>query len=86
MTKRSIMKLKVACNNAHGTILKLHMVCSASQKYVDNDFINFEALIRNKTNTFISRWTDGWLYNAVDMTLILYYEDRPNTALLWTIK
>ena len=33
------------------------MRCSASQMYVDNNLLNFEALIRIKTNTFISRLT-----------------------------
>ena len=57
MTKHSTMKLRVAYNNAHKNILKLHMRCSASQMYVDNILLNFEALIRIKTNTFISRLT-----------------------------
>ena len=46
MTKHSIMKLRVAYNNAHRTILKLHMRCSVSQMYVDNNLLNFEALLR----------------------------------------
>ena len=33
------------------------MRCSASQMYVDKNLLNFEALIRIKTNTFISRLT-----------------------------
>ena len=33
------------------------MRCSASQMFVDNNLLNFEALIRIKTNTFISRLT-----------------------------
>ena len=46
MTKHFTMKLRVAYNNAHRKILKLHMRCSASQMYVDNKLLNFEALIR----------------------------------------
>ena len=57
MTKHSTMKLRVAYNNAHRKILKLHMRCNASQMYVDNNLLNFEALIRIRTNTFISRLT-----------------------------
>ena len=57
MTKHSTMKLRVAYNNARRKILKLHMRGSASQMYVDNNLLNFEALIRIKTNTFISRLT-----------------------------
>ena len=33
------------------------MRCSASQMYVDNNLLNFEALTRIKTNTFISSLT-----------------------------
>ena len=55
--KHSTMYLRVAYNNAHGKILKFHMRCSTSQMYVDNDLLHFEALIRIKTNTFISRLT-----------------------------
>ena len=33
------------------------MRCSTRQMYVDNDLLHFEALIRIKTNTFISRLT-----------------------------
>ena len=57
MTKHSTMKLRVAYNNVHKNILKLHMRCSSSQMYVDNNLLNFEALIRIKINTFISRLT-----------------------------
>ena len=56
MTKHSTMKLRAAYNNAHRKILKLHMRCSASQMYVDNDLLNFEALMRIKTNAFISQF------------------------------
>ena len=45
MTKYSTMKLRVAYNNAH------------RKMYVDNNLLNFEALIRIKTNTFTSRLT-----------------------------
>ena len=51
------MKLRVAYNNAHRQILKLHMRCSVSQMYVDNNLLNFEGLTRIKINTFISRLT-----------------------------
>ena len=44
MTKHSTMKLRVAYNNAHKKILNLHMRYSAGQMYVDNDYLNFEAL------------------------------------------
>ena len=33
------------------------MRCGASQMYVDNNLLNFEALIRIKTDTFISPLT-----------------------------
>ena len=33
------------------------MRCSTRQMYVDNDLLHFEALMRIKTNTFISRLT-----------------------------
>ena len=56
-TKHSTMKLRVAHNNAHREIIKLHITCSASQMYVGNNLTNLEALIRIKTNTFISRLT-----------------------------
>ena len=54
MTKHSTRKLRVAYNNAHRKTLKLHLRCSASQIYVDNDLLNFEALMRKKTNSLIS--------------------------------
>ena len=57
MTKHSTMKLRVAYNNAHEKILNLHRRCSASQMYVDNNYLNFEALMRIRTKTFISRLT-----------------------------
>ena len=57
MTKHSIRKLRVAHNNAHRKFLNLHIRCSASQMHVDNDLLNFEALIRKKTNSFIFRYT-----------------------------
>ena len=57
MTKHSTMKLRVAYNNAHRKIFKLHMRCSAGQIYVDKNRLIFEALIRIKADTFISRLT-----------------------------
>ena len=54
MTKHSTRKLRVAYNSAHRKTLKPHMRCSASQIYVDNDRLNFEALMRKKTNSLIS--------------------------------
>ena len=47
MTKQSSRKLRIAYNNAHRKILNLHMRCSATQMFVDNGLMNFEALIRN---------------------------------------
>ena len=55
MTKHSARILRVAYNNAHRKILKLHMKCNASQMFVDNNLLNFEALMRKMSNTFISR-------------------------------
>ena len=55
MTKHSARILRVAYNNAHRKILKLHMRCSASQMFADNNLLNFEALMRKMSNTFISR-------------------------------
>ena len=46
MTKHSARILRVAYNNAHRKILKLHMRCSASQMFADNNILNFEALMR----------------------------------------
>ena len=51
MTKDSAKILRVAYNNAHRKILKLHMRCSASQMFADN---NFEALMHKMSNTFIN--------------------------------
>ena len=42
MTKHSARKLRVAYNNAHRKILKLHMRCRASQMFADNNLLNFE--------------------------------------------
>ena len=50
MTKHSASMLRVAYNNVHRTILKLHMRCSASQM-----LLNFEALMCKMSNTFINR-------------------------------
>ena len=36
-------------------ILKLHIRCSASQMFADNNLLNFEALMRKMSNTFINR-------------------------------
>ena len=55
MTKHSARILRVAYNNAHRKILKLHMRCSASQMFAHNNLLNFEALIRKMSNTFINR-------------------------------
>ena len=55
MTKHSARILRVAYNNAHRKILKLHMRFSASQMFADNNLLNFEALMRKMSNTFISR-------------------------------
>ena len=54
MTKRSTMKLRVSYNNVHRKILKLYMRCSAGQMDVDNNLLNFEALIRIKFITLLS--------------------------------
>ena len=40
MTKHSARILKVAYNNAHRKILKLHMRCCASKMYADNNLSN----------------------------------------------
>ena len=45
MTKHSARILRVAYNNAHRNILKLHMRCSASQMFADNILLNFEAKV-----------------------------------------
>ena len=63
MTIHFTMKLRIAYNNAHRKTLKFHMRCSASQMYVGNNLLNFEALISIKTNTFISRLTVSDNYN-----------------------
>ena len=55
MTKHSARILRVAYNNAHSKILKLNMRCSASHMFADNNLLNFEALIRKMSNTFINR-------------------------------
>ena len=54
MTKQSYRKLRFSFNNAHRNVLNFHMRCSVSQMFVDNGLINFEALIRKLTNTFIN--------------------------------
>ena len=54
MTKHSARILGVACNNAHRKILKLHMRCSASQMFADNNLLNFEVLMRKMSNTFLN--------------------------------
>ena len=48
MTKHSARILRVAYNNVHSKILKLHMRCSASQMFADNNLLNFEALMLTK--------------------------------------
>ena len=55
MTKHTAMILRVAYNNAHRKILKLHMRCSSSQMFADNNLLTFEALMRKMSNTFINR-------------------------------
>ena len=55
ITRHSARMLRVAYNNAHGTVLKLHMRSSASQMFTDNILLNFEALMRIMCNTFINR-------------------------------
>ena len=55
MTKHSARILRVAYNNAHRKNLKLHMRCSASQMFADNNLLNFEALMCKMSNTFINR-------------------------------
>ena len=36
-------------------MLKLHMRCSASQMFADNNLLNFKALMRKMSNTFSNR-------------------------------
>ena len=55
MTKHSARILRVAYNNVHRKILKLHMRCSTSQMFADNNLLNFEALMCKMSNTFINR-------------------------------
>ena len=55
MTRDSARILRVAYYSAHRKILKLHMSCSASQMFADNTLLNFEALMRKMSNTFIDR-------------------------------
>ena len=55
MTKHSARILRVSYNNAHRKNLKLHMRCSASQMFADNNLLNFEALMREMSSTFINR-------------------------------
>ena len=81
MTKHSIRKLRVAYNNAHRKFLKLHMRCSACQMYVDNDLLNFEALIRKKTISFIFRYTVS--DNAVIKALLDSMVARGKTWTYW---
>ena len=59
MTKHSARILIVAYNNTHRTNSKLHMRCSASQMFADNNLLNFEALMRKMSNTFINRLTSS---------------------------
>ena len=59
MTKHSARILRVACNNAHRKILKLHLRCSASQMFADINLLNFEALMRKMSHTFINRLTSS---------------------------
>ena len=59
MTKHSTRILRVAYNNAHRNILKLHVRCSASQMFADNNLLNFEALMLKMSNTFINRLTSS---------------------------
>ena len=55
MTKHSARILRVAYKIAHRKILKLHMRCSTSEMFADNNLLNFEALMRKMSNTFINR-------------------------------
>ena len=55
MTKHSARILRVIYNNAHRKMFNLHMRCSASQMFADNNRLNFEALMRKMPNTFINR-------------------------------
>ena len=68
MTKHSARLLKVANNNAHRKILKLHMRCNASQMFADNNLLNFKALMCKLFNTFINRLTSS--DNAVIKVLL----------------
>ena len=70
MTKHSARILRVAYNNAYRKILKLHMRCSASQVFADNNLLNFEALMRKMSNTFISRLISS--DNAIIIIIFLF--------------
>ena len=59
MTKHSARILGVAYNNAQRKKLNLHMRCSASQMFANNNLLNFEALMRKMSNTFINRLTSS---------------------------
>ena len=54
MTKHLARILSIAYNNAHRKKLKLHMRCSACQMFADDNLLNFEALMRNMSYTFIN--------------------------------
>ena len=55
MTKPSARILRVTNNNAQRKMLKFHVRCSASQLFADNNLLNFEALMRKLSDTFINR-------------------------------
>jgi hypothetical protein len=53
--KKTFHRFRVAYNNIHRRILSLPRMSSASNMYVINNVLNFEALLRKCTNSFITR-------------------------------
>ena len=68
MTKHSARILRVAYNNAHRKILKLHMRYSASQMFADDNLLNCEAFMPKMSNTFNNRLISS--YNAIIKVLL----------------
>ena len=78
MTKHSARKLRVAYNNTHRKILKLHMRCSASQMFAGDNLLNFEALMRKMSNTCINPLISS------DNAIIKVFLDGVNTFTVFT--
>ena len=82
--KATFLKLRLAYNNAYRTILGLCRQSSASEMFVTNNILNFEALMRKSILAFTSRLSIS--NSAIICTVQKSWTIRETVWKLWTDK